>query len=107
MPTRATAQYALTALDVSNNRFGDGGADALAQELRTNHALIFVKAAGNEIGQAGGAALAGAHAEGGALLDLTHNHAVSYADLTAVKLSNNRRAADLPPSPLDGGRREE
>ena len=95
-------RYALTALDVSNNRFGDGGAEALAQELRTNPSLLFVRAAGNEIGPKGGAALASALVESVAMLDMTHNNAVGYADLMAVRLSNNRRAPGAPPSPLDG-----
>ena len=96
------SQYALTALDVSNNRFGDGGAEALASELRSNPSLLFIRAAGNEIGPTGGAALASALAESIAMLDMTHNNAVGYADLMAVRLSNNRRAPGAPPSPLDG-----
>ena len=67
-----------------------------------------VRAAGNEISAAGGAALAGATLESNVLLDLSQNCAVAYADLVAIKLSNNRRAASAPPSPLDGwGKREE
>jgi Ran GTPase-activating protein (RanGAP) involved in mRNA processing and transport len=101
------SQQTLTALDVSNNRFGDGGASALAQELRTNPALLHVRAAGNEIGRAGGAELASALGASRALLDVTHNYAMEYADLMAIKLSNNRRATSTPPSTLDGGKREE
>ena len=45
---------------------------------------------------------ASALAESIAMLDMTHNNAVGYADLMAVRLSNNRRAPGAPPSPLDG-----
>ena len=96
------AQYAITALDLSNNRIGDAGAEALASELRTNPALMFVRCAGNGIGQEGGAALASAVGECAAMLDMTQNPACVYADLMAVRLSNARRAPDAPPSPLDG-----
>ena len=105
------SQAALTALDVSNNRFGDAGAAVLAAELRTNPRLRFVRAAGNEIGGAGGAALVTSLAETASealLLDLTHNPAVQYRDLTAAKLSNARKASAAGPSPLDGwGKQEE
>ena len=101
------SQYGLTALDLSNNRFGDAGAEALAAEIRTNPSLLFVRAAGNSIGQDGGAALAGACAESAVLLDITRNPAVVYADLTAVRLSNNRRTPGAPASPLDGWTKRE
>ena len=75
--------------------------------MRTNPALLFVRAAGNEIGQAGGAALAAAVAESAVLLDITKNPSIIYGDLVAVRLSNNRRTPEAPDSPLDGWTKRE
>ena len=73
--------------------------------MRSNPTLRFVRCAGNEIGPAGGAALAEALGESvsaSLLLDATHNYAISYAHAKEIALSNNRRRADAGPSPLDG-----
>ena len=102
---------ALTALDVSNNGFGDEGARLLASDVRSNINLTFIRAAGNGIRGSGGSELADALAESAnehLCLDLSHNYAVEWRDQVAIRLSNLKREPLAGPSPLDGwGKQEE
>ena len=110
-PEGVRSQYALTALDLSNNRLGDSGAEIVANELRANHALQFVRCAGNAIGPTGGRSLGEAlsvSANDALLFDAKYNPAIEYRDLVAIRLSNCRREPDAGASPLDGwGKQEE
>lgn len=102
--TGLRAQQGITALDLSRCALRDPGAEALAVELVASAVLRFVSATDNEIGPAGGRALADAFDANRGLVqfNLSFNPAVAYTDLTRVRLTNIMRGGVALVNPLDG-----
>ena len=71
---------------------------------QTSSTLLFVSAASNEVGVAGGRALVDAFDASQSLvqLDVSFNPRIAYKDITRARLTNALRGGSSAVNPLDG-----
>ena len=102
------AQQALVGLDLASCRLGDDGCEALSREIKRNETLRFVRLCSNDIGAAGGRALADAVEASGCadlLCDASRNSNMAYHDVVRLRLCNNTRQHAAGDNPLDGAKK--